>query len=376
MIQLLLNKLKTHKVEISLLLLYISIIFNNQVTGILVVILTVIILTDKENYTFKLKKKQSITIVFFTYIIIREFFDINIVKGFEFIVRLLPLLLFPLTLALYPFKKKQVDNITKYSALSNLLFYLISIFYGVYLFVSNDVNNTLRFDYYQWVVPIKFGFHPPYWGLLIVLSSIPIVFNERFKIHFRAIYVFTTLLFLILLSSRTALTLFLLVIIFYFVFNKKITIKVKVISIGSLFVISSFMIVSSSYLKEKLENNTGFLERIELWKSSEKVIKSNLYFGTGFSQVKNSIKDYSFKEKENYDPHNMYIYFLISIGMIGSILFLLSLIINDFYTNEYIVLLIIILLSFVTESVLIRQMGIVMVSLFLSLLSNKNFKLS
>lgn len=374
------NLLYSNRIELLIGINFFLILFNNQLSALFVSILVLAILFERQQLNFRFSTNAILTITFFIYLILREVFDVNPKKGFDFIIRLSPILLLSLTLAFYRFKNRQVQFLSKFLMLIHYLFFASALLYGLSTYLI-DFNKgiTQDFSYYQWLVPIKFKFHPPYWGLFITLSLIVVIMNKEIKNVNKYVFIGTSVLFLILLSSRVAFFSALLIFLIHLTFKASIRKVNKVILIISILIISFSSILFSPYLSKKIKSNEGFVKRELLWTSSFEAIKDHKLFGHSFSQTQIAIKKYNDRQhakNTNYDPHNQFIFFAVSIGMIGLALFLLTLFCHQYYHLGSYLFLIVIVLSFMTESVINRQMGVIMYALFLNLIFNKSFTLA
>lgn len=365
------------RVELLVSISFFLILFNNQISALFVGLLTITVLFDKNHFKFKLSKNAYFTIAFFIYLIIRTLFDVNQKKGFDSIIRLLPILVLVLTLYNYNFNKSQVNFVTKSFIFINYMFYASAIIYGIFIYIVDTNNNIIKnVSYYQWLIPTKFEFHPPYWGLSIVLSMIIVLINRQIKNTEKYIFIGSSFLFLLFLSSRIALLVGLIIFFIYLIFNVKMPSNKKFFLVISTLITFFVLTIYSPYLSNKIKNNEGFSVRTNLWVSSIEAMKDNYLFGGSFSQCQIAIKSYyekNYPSITNYDPHNQFVYFGVSIGFIGLLLFLLSIFLSKDYNMGVIMFLIVMILSFMTESVLTRQMGVIMYALFFNLISNKSF---
>jgi len=135
-------------------------------------------------------------------------------------------------------------------------------------------------------------------------------------------------------------------------------------------------------------NWNGTTIRLAIWKSAFSVIKENLIYGVGTGDYKNKLHN-SFKKNEfyygikrNFGIHSMYMYVLFSFGMVGFVIFLASLLlplIDAFNSTNYLFVIImgIVLISYLTETILNRYTGVVFVAFLVPFLFNhKASKLS
>ncbi|GAA4295874.1 O-antigen ligase family protein [Aestuariibaculum suncheonense] len=364
------------KIELLVGLLFISILFNNIISPIIVFLLCLIIFLDKKNYVFRLSYKNSIVCLFFGYLLIRESFSSDI-KGWSYLFRLLPILIFIFTVGLYKFSKNEEKRIALLLIIINYFFYVLT--FVVILFVHYDNYKRgvkLDFSYYQWIVPIKIGIHPPYWGFFINLSLITIINENKIRKAVKLIFCFVSFLFLLFLSSRVALFVFFGVVLIELVLNNQITIKTRLFVFVLLSVIGVFIGSQSSYLLKKMKNNEGVSNRLKLWEASIEAVNENYLFGNSIPEGRFLIKYFYEKNnkiiKDNYDPHNQFLSFTVNYGIIGLILFAGFLLYHERLNILYFEFLFIIFISFLTESILNRQMGVILFAFFLSYFSNNN----
>lgn len=130
----------------------------------------------------------------------------------------------------------------------------------------------------------------------------------------------------------------------------------------------------------KGNNPTGnsITQRFEYMKAALGIIKANFWFGVGTGDVKDEfLKQYEqtnskLSLKKRLRAHNQYITFLLTFGIFGFIIVLISIfypfIKHKGYNNYFLmVFLIIALLSFVNEDTLETQIGVTFFSYFYSL---------
>ena len=127
-------------------------------------------------------------------------------------------------------------------------------------------------------------------------------------------------------------------------------------------------------------NPTGnsVTQRIEYLKTAKGIINDNFWFGVGTGDVKNAFdKQYEINnsrlpENKRLRAHNQYITFLLTFGIFGFIVFIVSIfypvIKLDTYKNYlFLAFLLIALLSFMNEDTLETQIGVTFFSYFYSL---------
>ncbi len=132
------------------------------------------------------------------------------------------------------------------------------------------------------------------------------------------------------------------------------------------------------YRKGQNPNGHSFIQRIIYLKASIQLFKDNLWFGVGLGDVHDEFLTYYeknnslLKGKNRKRVHNQYMSFAVGLGVIGLTLWLLFLYYPAFNIKEskklYLLFLLIISLSFLTDNTLERQAGVMFFAFFNSLL--------
>jgi O-antigen ligase len=136
---------------------------------------------------------------------------------------------------------------------------------------------------------------------------------------------------------------------------------------------------ASSFLAGNNTEYTSVASRFMIWESGYEVIKQNPVFGAGTGDAKDKLleeaqkKNYILLVEKNVNYHNQYFQTMAAIGLPGLFLLLGSIVIGVAYgiqKRDYLCLsfFTIIAISFLTESVLERQTGVIFYSLFSALL--------
>jgi len=253
--------------------------------------------------------------------------------------------------------------------------------------------NTIDRKYYFFsniLLTEASGIPPIYLSMYFNLSFIYILECSLIKSRFlKAIIACYLALFLILIASKMGVITLLLLIILWFAFkihNKRIFILMIVLAILTF----SIGIYKLSFLKERFILSTQFdytwthghlwnstTHRLAIWACSVEAISRAPFFGYGTGNGQAALEQvYSEKKfvwglQETYNPHNEFFSTQLDLGIIGSILFLgiLCLWIPQAIRIKNIFFLSILLItssSFLIESLLLRQKGIVFFSFFYS----------
>jgi len=185
-------------------------------------------------------------------------------------------------------------------------------------------------------------------------------------------------------SRLTYLLLFLIVIFYSF---KSLPKKNSIIISISLVVFTSLFIFTNKDMLSKFKTSLNYQHspRLKLWNNAIKVIETseNEFLGIGIGDYYKTKEDpYFFKENNEglygYDPHSQFFEFYITTGYTG-VLFMLILFIfgvkKILEQNEYARIVFLIIFAFtLTESILNRQYGVQLYSIFIPLIFKENLK--
>lgn len=314
--------------------------------------------------------------------------------GVYSVVKRLSLIVFPVVFSTMSWDKVQRDRFLLWAYVSALIAALFCLVMAVYHYLTVGVSGFFWMDL---VSPLHF--HPGYFSFFIsvvvfwFLKDILSTWNQRslaYRIPSVASLLFLSV-FQILLASRIQLVLFYTVLligglVYGWRFNKK--------SLGLLilFFALSFWFISNSFIRQrfdKLSTITYKLDdpvekfneltiRLALAECSWDVIRENFIFGVGVGDSYDELDkvyrkyDYKFGYMDRQEPHNEYLNTMVSIGLVGLLLFLGNLIASMHLArkrNDIIHYLFVMLfaISCLFESMLGQQKGVVLFALFNSL---------
>lgn len=143
--------------------------------------------------------------------------------------------------------------------------------------------------------------------------------------------------------------------------------------------IMKIMVAYDKYVEHRDANGSSVFQRVEYIKASFNIIKNNPILGVGTGDISNTFNDYyeesnSKLTRENrLRSHNQYLAITIAFGVVGLIWFLFSLIYPLFADEKnlnylYIVFLLTMILSMLTEDTLETQVGVTLFAFFNSFL--------
>lgn len=310
----------------------------------------------------------------------------NLKEGFRIITTQLPFLLISLTFLSTGFNKNQLYYCLKTFSFSVVIYNIIVFCFASYLKL-NDLGIFFYYDQYGYF----FGKHTTYTALFIIItiSFLSYLIKEDLKRRINLLY-FIIILFLCLqlyfLSVRIAIISLFINLIFIVITIKH---KVKYIVILGLISSSILMFFLPNFKKRFLPSMTevgaidGLDFRKEHWLSVLETIKYNgLLFGGGTGNDRNFLID-QYKDRkltsaylEEYNAHNQYLEIILNYGLLGFACFIFLLLYLYYYQVKYKDILTLLILNtfvifFITESLLIRQSGIMLFAILTTLIINK-----
>ena len=329
-----------------------------------------------------------------------------------YLERSLSLIAFPVGFYFNPiiFTKKQFNYIKLTFVGATILITLLSSFIGIYGLIAKvgeanwypEVTDLFKADNFHYHYRTAFekvsNLHPTYASIYLGVSFIFILdllinyFSQlslKLKI-FKIISLFIILILTSALASRTPFVAIILVSILYlFVkFKKKIYVLYAVlvsflIALTMFFTIPSF---SARFSQISFSNTAlptqgvgdSFNLRAGIFYCTTELIKDNWMVGVGPGKVQNklnscymSISPETYKDR-SFNTHNQYLDYWAGMGIVGLLSFLLILYSNfktSLVKKHYLSLFLCLFfcLCFLTENIMIRLQGIVVVTYFINL---------
>lgn len=307
----------------------------------------------------------------------------------------LSLLILPILIAGKPYDR---DNLPHFfiALIVGLVYsslYLLSRSLSLYF-----INGENTFFYQNFTVFVHPSYLSMYINFIICWLLIKLIKRDKYQIIFSKTITISLLVFfsviVFLLSSKSGLLTFLLIIIgliIYSIFFKKnygVALGGIAIMVSSFFIINSFvpslkyrvnnfMDALTTQSEETTINSTAI--RLLIWQSSNQIIKENFLIGVGTGDVKDALKQEYKKRgienalKQNFNAHNQFYQVFIALGIIGFLVLIVCLfypMFRAFKSKEYLYVffLIIIVVNFLSESMLDRQAGVLFYSFFNSIL--------
>lgn len=332
-------------------------------------------------------KVLPISILFFLYTISLVNSD-NLDYGLKIIGRMTPLLFLPFSIFLMEDQKRKYLFIyfKKYFVIS-LFCFSICIF--IYLFSLGTFTGESSLNYgYSYITNEFYGIndHPIYLSTYISVGLL-FMLEEKRKTNFIHIIIYLVILLgLLILSRKGSIISFFVCFFLFLIRDKKNWLLIAVSTTVFFVVLYSFSGINERFkemiVATKIKNNTETSSGIRLivWENALKTAFNRNYFGYGVGDVQtildNSYINNGYKKiaDEHYNTHNQYLQTALTIGIVGLFIFvfcLLFLMFKFICEKEYLsgLILLFFLLTFLFESYLERQNGIIFFSLIISLLT-------
>jgi len=313
----------------------------------------------------------------------------NIENGFIDLRINLPLLVFPLFFIFHNRNYNKFYHFILLAFISGTILTLLFLYVRAIYFYP--ILHKDAFYYTQ----ISYMFHPSYLSMYVIFSVIALIYlyeNNLKKFLLPLIFI---LLFLIasiyFLASKTNFLSFLIIFFIYTLIKLFKKYKIIFLSIFILVITGSYFAIKSNYHLNtlfQLNSNTfqnldktskaSNIVRIYIIKSGLQLIKENP-FGYGTGDVKDELmrkysdNGYTGALEEKLNAHNQYLETTIGLGIQGTIILLFILFFPlaiAIKSRNYLLYLFILLviINFLSESMLNRQDGVVFITFFLTLL--------
>jgi len=266
------------------------------------------------------------------------------------------------------------------------VFIILSFIATLYTFIkaSKFVDENILFqpDFTFFITPIQH----PYFGIYLLIAFVSLIEFKLIKHRtLRYIALFLLIIGVVISTSRLAYILLFSLLIFYSI--KNLPNKKTLLFLITLTTFSVLFLVSNNNLQSKFKTSFTYQNspRLKLWNNAIKIINNseNKILGIGVGDYYKTKEDpYFLKENSiglyGYDPHSQFFEFYITTGYIGVLFMLMFFLFGIFMIkkqNRYAKIVFLIILTFsLTESILNRQYGVMLYSIFIPLIFKNNFK--
>ena len=384
-----LSKRQHEAIHQSLLMLFCFLLPLHPRLSVLTIIFLAInwLLSGHVYFNFK-SFLSPLPLLFFSFYILHLIgliYTSNWAEGIQRVETKLPLLVFPLILFSFPVKNKK-------GIFSILISYVIGcLVASVYCFGNGFLKYMNTGE--NWMAYKKqgnfLGFHPTYFSMYLSCAFFIVLFflMKKIKTHSKkykigsGILVSWFFVIILLLSSRMTIlaTVFILGVSFlvWMYFQKKLWKGIGISTLAIALLLISIKNIPSVGQRtqhtinsaiDKGSNKKNRAPRINLWNAAFTVIKENPIIGTGTGDLQNELvkiykeRNYERALKDNFNPHNQYLQTTATLGIIGGVLLLIYLIISFWFAFQekdylYLLFLSLVMMSFLTESILQTQRG-------------------
>jgi O-antigen ligase len=367
---------------------------------------------------FKLNKSTFLVLIYVLYVL--SAFSTKEVDP-HVLERKASLIAFPLIFSVTPINKESLIKIFKafvYGCLISVLICELQALYHavdfssltinsaqdssltIYESIASDKNRFFSFNFSILHQPVYFSMYLIF--AIVLLAQDKVFANRKIKL---GLILMLLLAILQTLNKSSLVVLFTIILLHLLQFQKnygrRVIFLMPLFMIALIFVFNPrfnsfynktfFLDKSKMVIKDfkeiKNTNPNDYNFRIMLWSSSIDLIKENPFFGVGasVSSIKLNevfaVKRQWYDRSERYHAHNQYLQILLDLGIVGFIVFLWGLIsflqllylkrplkVNTIMVNFSVILLI----SFMFESVFERYSGITFFCLFFCLFTNYN----
>ncbi len=335
-------------------------------------------------------------------------YSTNWVSGIFDLQVKLSLLIFPIILSTRPLTKTKVNHVFMALIAGAVVSSILILARALYLYLAFGENNF----FYQ---ALSVLIHPSYLSMYLNFAICWILIslfkrNNHGIPYFRILSYFVLLLFtlmVVLLSSKMGLLVMGLVYIgflLYFIIAR----KMFLIGISGLVLFGTGVFLMMKFIPEvngrisraisavtttevHLEDSESTAVRLLVWKAANQVIAEHFIFGTGIGDSKDALMK-MYKEKgmtgayaSQLNTHNEFYQVFVSLGLIGFLIFVSSIIFPVFLSIKvkdlmYILFAFILILNFMAESMLETQAGTIFYAFFNAMLlftpRNTNYSLN
>ena len=416
---------KEHSSFIPFILLISTIPLSLGINNVFLILFAFTVINKFPKTQFQFQRSLFLLVALFLLFAMSIFWSIDVVKSLNSLPKFIGLVLVPLLFMLQkPFTKEQVKKIINYYSYAMVLYVLFYLMKATIRFIIS--GNIEVFFYHELVTQPVNAIHVS----VFVAVAFFYFFNRLSKTKIEIILCFLFFGFLLLLSSKNVILVFLVLLItnYFFVFRKTMNIKkASLIAISALVVFFLFFGKIIERFNEEVQSNisenvdashfnrdlkgVNVISSKEAW-INEKFTPNDYFPGTAFRVLQIRIFLELLKEEpifwkgfglnaaqkkieekaiqynlflgnakeegyQNKNFHNQYIQVFAEIGIFGLLLLVTILLFNvkktiqskDFTQIAFAVLMISL---FLTESFLSRQRGVMFFTLFFCLFNSLN----
>ncbi|WP_121666125.1 O-antigen ligase family protein [Mesonia aquimarina] len=397
-----LSKLKINFFNWSLVLLFITLPmpkYSLSTQALIVLAISWLLLNSfKEKVRLLKEHSSSILLLSSLYgvMLVGMIYTENLDQGLEQLKDKLPFLIIPIIIGTT--QTLTSDNKFKFIKIFSISVVLMALFALAKAWYIHALGMGDYFVYDK--LSILLNKHTTYYSLYCVIAISYFLYDllqlKKTNLLFSIVAIIILLFFIYLLSARIAIIALIVVAIYYIkmrITHRKQKVFLSLLVIG---ILSSTLLFSSNYTARfesisknpnELTENNEFNTRLIHWKSALETLNTSSYiFGKGTGDGKENLyqqylkNDFTIGYLQKYNAHNQYIEFLLSNGLLIIIAYfclLLAALIYAIRFNDLFGVLVVLLFMMysITESILERQSGVLIVALLCSVIHFSNKEL-
>ena len=366
-----------------------------------------------KNFINSIRQPQILfPVLMYIYIFGGFFFSIHFSRALASLSVNLPYLIFPLVVGTSSFiDEGLIEKCEKCFVYSICIWLTVAILFALYDVLTTHEEIVIFDQYYRYSKFRSYGltrvfsnWHPTFVSMFANLG-IAIILRKFRKAHLQnkkkwipdlASFLFLSI-GIFLLNSLTGIIIYTLLLLIFGIrsmlvlkINRKIRVGVLILLSMltiSIFYFNVFSIAKIESLKTrtfKITDREGernlLTMRLAKWETHLEIIKTHWLFGTTAGDIKVLRKE-AYKKKgfvalenRNYNAHNEYIEIMATYGLIGFVIFISMMffpLLRHNYQTRIVPFLFIIAVSFLTESVLYVQQGLLFFMFFYSLYTHQ-----
>ncbi|WP_141672815.1 O-antigen ligase family protein [Flavobacterium crassostreae] len=387
--------IKKHLFDLLFVFLIMLLFFSLKAPNIILISLIIILILDFQNFKkieFKLLKIKPFFIlaILFIYWILKAIITHSILDSNYSL--LLPIVIIPIL-----FLKVENKNWLQYGILWMVLFLSVRAYIGL---IGYYIQNKNFLPFEGEIINEILGMERPYLGFISVIAIIIALqvstSIKKYKIVLIGYAIYISI-FVVIISARISVLTVLCISFLFFLFYSKVSNNKKVVFfLCSLFFMLSFMMLNKN-LRERFFITSNYEKSIEklnrheprmiIWNCSYRIMKSedfDLFFGLNstkeleqrylncYDQTMTNRNRANYFISTNKNSHNQFIAVFLTSGILGLFIFCY------FFGHQFyiyrrdffkIAMLVATLMFFVVENVLMRQTGVYLFALIISLIN-------
>lgn len=354
-----------------------------------------------KNKEFKINKEVLLKTLLFSSVfvlyVVGSLYSSNGKESVNFIIRTAPLLMFPLSIGIL--SKGKVDKRKLKRILKIYVTALVAALVCIHLYLHKNTTNLPNWEYRNAFEKIT-DVHGTYFSLWISFGVLILFWNlfnirkhKNTKIILISIILISYFIYWqIILNARLPFLTTLILMFSFYIYNIKNKHVRFYTLLGAISIFICLLLLNQKTILNKLDfslpkgdyhlqHKTITSEHIRggIYHCSFNLASKNLFFGYGIGDVNDKLNqcykdeiDSNVYQILQYNTHNQYMQVMLSSGIVGLVLFLISLFValKSSYKKHYKLYLlfnILLIICYMTENVLSRHDGVLFYSFFNSI---------